>query len=90
MLRALSINSDASGTVSISELSSRLNIHHFGTLMKTGPVGDAQQTEQCVYSIPHDCGRCYISETSRLLVVRIKEHKYNLTQGLLEKTKNPS
>jgi hypothetical protein len=22
-----------------------------GTLMKTGPVGDAQQTKQCVYSI---------------------------------------
>jgi hypothetical protein len=58
-----------------------------GTLMKTGPVRDAQQTKQCVYSIPCDCGRCYFGETSRPLQVRIKEHKYNLTQGLLEKSK---
>jgi hypothetical protein len=55
-----------------------------GTLMKTGPVRYAQQTNQCVSC---DCGRCYISETSRPLEVRIKEHKYNLTKGLLEKSK---
>jgi hypothetical protein len=54
------------------------------TLMKTGPVTDAQQTKQCVYSTPCDCGRCYIGETSRHLEVRIKEHKYNLTQICLE------
>jgi hypothetical protein len=58
-----------------------------GTLLKTGPVRDAQQMKQCVYSIPRDCGRCYISETSRPLKVCIKEHKYNLTRGLLEKSK---
>jgi predicted GIY-YIG superfamily endonuclease len=40
-----------------------------------------------VYNIPCDGGRCYIGETSRPLEVRIKEHKYNLTQGLLEKSK---
>jgi hypothetical protein len=45
-----------------------------GRLTKTGPVRDAQQTKQCVYSIQCDCGRCYIGETSRLLQVRIKEH----------------
>jgi predicted GIY-YIG superfamily endonuclease len=56
-----------------------------GALMKTGPVRDAQQTKQCVYSIPCDCGTYYIGETSRLLEVCIKEHKYNLTQGLLKK-----
>jgi predicted GIY-YIG superfamily endonuclease len=43
--------------------------------------------KQCVYSIPCDCGKCYIGETSRPLEVRIKEHKYNLTQGLLKKSK---
>jgi hypothetical protein len=40
-----------------------------------------------VYSIPYHCGRCYIDETSIPLEVRIKEHKYNLTQGLPEKSK---
>jgi predicted GIY-YIG superfamily endonuclease len=55
--------------------------------MKTGPVRDAQQTKQGVYNIPCDCGRYYIGETSRPLEVRIKEHKYDLTQCLLEKSK---
>jgi hypothetical protein len=54
----------------------------------TGPGRDAQQTKQCVYSIPCDCGRCYIRETSRPLEVRIKEHKNNRTQGLHEKSKS--
>jgi hypothetical protein len=58
-----------------------------GALMKTGLVRDAQQTKQCVYNIPCDCGRCSNSETRRHLDVRIKEHKYNLTQNLLEKSK---
>jgi predicted GIY-YIG superfamily endonuclease len=40
-----------------------------------------------VYNIPCDCGRCYIGATSRPLKVRIKEHKYNLTEGLLENSK---
>jgi hypothetical protein len=42
--------------------------------------------KKCVYSIPCDCGRCYIGETRRPLEVRIKEHKYNLTQDMLEKS----
>jgi hypothetical protein len=60
---------------------------HCVTLMKTGPVRDAQQTKQCVYSIPCDCDRCYIGETSRPSEVCIKEHRHNLTQGLFEKSK---
>jgi hypothetical protein len=55
--------------------------------MKTGPVRDTQQAKHCVYSIPCDCDRGDIGEASRPLEVRIKEHKYNLTQGLLEKSK---
>ncbi|PNF20841.1 hypothetical protein B7P43_G12067 [Cryptotermes secundus] len=53
--------------------------------MKTGPGRDAQQIKQCAYSIPCDCGRCYISETSRPIEVRMEEHNY--TQGLLGKSK---
>jgi hypothetical protein len=55
--------------------------------MKTGLVRDAQQKKQFVYSIPCDCGRCHSNETSRHLEASIKEHKYNLTQGLLDKSK---
>jgi hypothetical protein len=56
-----------------------------GALMKIGPVRDAQQTKQCVCSIPYDCGRCYISETSRPLEALINENKYN--RRLLEISK---
>jgi hypothetical protein len=61
-----------------------------GTLTKTGPVRDAQQTKQCMYSIPCDCGKNYIGETSKPLEVGIKEHKYNLTQSLLKKLNQPN
>jgi predicted GIY-YIG superfamily endonuclease len=42
---------------------------------------------QCIYSIPCECGRSYIGETSRPLAVRLREHRHNLQQGLLEKSK---
>jgi predicted GIY-YIG superfamily endonuclease len=58
-----------------------------GTLMETEPARDAQQKQQSVYSITCDCGRYYIGEISRPLEVRIKGHKYNLTQSLLGKSK---
>jgi hypothetical protein len=58
-----------------------------GTLMKTRRARDAQQTNQCACTVSHVTGRCYIDQTSRPLEVCIKEHKYNLTQGLLEKSK---
>jgi hypothetical protein len=40
-----------------------------------------------VYNIPCDGGIRYIGETSTHLEVCIKEHKYNLTQRLLQKSK---
>jgi hypothetical protein len=40
-----------------------------------------------MYNIPCDCGTCYIDKTSRPLELHIKNGKYNLTQGLLEKSK---
>jgi hypothetical protein len=57
------------------------------SLMTIGLVRDTQQTKQCVYNILCDCGRWYIGETSRPLEVRIKEHKYNLTEVFFEKSK---
>jgi predicted GIY-YIG superfamily endonuclease len=55
--------------------------------MKTRPERDLQQTARCVYSIPCECGRSYIGETGRPLAVRLREHKQNLKEGLLEKSK---
>jgi predicted GIY-YIG superfamily endonuclease len=55
--------------------------------MKTRPERDPQQTAQCIYSIPCESGRSYIGETGRSLAVRLREHRHNLKQGLLEKSK---
>jgi hypothetical protein len=57
------------------------------SLMKTRPVRDPLQIAQCIYSIPCECGRNYIGETGRPLAVRLCEHRHNLQQGLLEKSK---
>jgi hypothetical protein len=55
--------------------------------MKTRPERDAQQTAQCVYSIPCECGRSYIDETGRPLAVLLRESRHNHQQGLLEKSR---
>jgi predicted GIY-YIG superfamily endonuclease len=55
--------------------------------MKTRPEGSPLQTAQCIYSIPCECGRSYIGETGRSLAVRLREHRHNLKEGLLEKSK---
>jgi predicted GIY-YIG superfamily endonuclease len=55
--------------------------------MKTRKERDPQQAAQCVYSIPCECGRSYIGETGRPLAVRLREHKHNFKEGLLEKSK---
>jgi hypothetical protein len=68
-------------------LDTETDIRTIGTLAKTGPVRDAQQTKQCIYNIPRDCCGYYIGETQRPLEVCIKEHQHNLTQDLLEKSK---
>jgi hypothetical protein len=48
---------------------------------------NSQQTATCVYIIPCECGRSYIAETGRPLAVWLHEHKHNLKEGLLEKSK---
>jgi predicted GIY-YIG superfamily endonuclease len=55
--------------------------------MKTRPERDPQQTAQCVYIISCECGRRYIGETGRPLAVRLRGHRHNLKEGLLEKSK---
>jgi hypothetical protein len=55
--------------------------------MKTRSQRDPQQTAQYICGIPCECGRRYIVETSRLLAVRLHEHRHNLQQGLLGKRK---
>jgi hypothetical protein len=42
---------------------------------------------QCIYSIPCECGRSYIGETGRAVAVWLLEHRHNLKEGLLEKSK---
>jgi hypothetical protein len=57
------------------------------SLTKTRPERVLHQVAQCTYSIPHECGKSYIGETDRLLAVWLREHKYNLQQALLKKSK---
>jgi hypothetical protein len=59
-------------------------------IMKTRPDRDLLETRHCIYSIPCEYGRCYIGETGRPLGVRLKEHQYNLKQGLLDKSVGPT
>jgi hypothetical protein len=55
--------------------------------MRTRPERDPQQTAQCIYNIPCECGRSYIGKTGRHLAVPLREHGHNLQQGLSEKSK---
>jgi hypothetical protein len=55
--------------------------------MRTRPERDPQQTAHCVYSIPCECVRSYIDETGIPLAVRLREQRYNLEEGLVEKFK---
>jgi hypothetical protein len=57
------------------------------SFMETRLERDRQQTAQCVYSIPCECGRSYIAETGTPLAMRHREHMHNLKYGLLEKSK---
>jgi hypothetical protein len=57
------------------------------SLIQTRPERDLQQTAHCVNSIPCECGRSYIGETGRTLAVWLLEHRHNLKEGLLEKSK---
>jgi predicted GIY-YIG superfamily endonuclease len=50
-------------------------------------MSDPHLRAHCIYNIPCECGRSYVGETGRPLSVRIGEHKLNLKNGLLDKSK---
>jgi hypothetical protein len=54
--------------------------------MNIRPERELLQMAQCVYSIPCECGGSYIDETDRSLAMRHHEYKWNLKEGLLEKS----
>jgi hypothetical protein len=55
--------------------------------METRPKTDPQQTTECVYTILFECGRSYADKTGRYLALLLCEHRHNLKEGLLEKSK---
>jgi hypothetical protein len=55
--------------------------------MKTSPERDLQQTAQCIYIIPYECGRSYTGKTGRPLAVQLHELRQNLKEDLVEKSK---
>jgi hypothetical protein len=57
------------------------------SLIRTRLERDLRQMAQCVYSIPCECVRSCIGETSRPLAMQLHEHRHNLKEGLLEKSK---
>ena len=55
-------------------------------LIKTKPDNSEQNSKNCIYSIPCECGKQYIGETSRPLNVRKNEHQNYLRKNEIEKS----
>ena len=53
-------------------------------------MGELRDKPLSVSSIPWNCGREYIGETSIPLGVRIMEYKYNIRQGHFDRSKLPA
>ena len=56
-------------------------------LTKTRSPNQTQESKNCIYNIPCDCGKRYIGETCRPLQTRINEHKRNTTNREIDKSK---
>jgi hypothetical protein len=56
-------------------------------LMRAEPARSPHQMENCICSIPCECGRNCIGEMRKWLAVWLWEHGHNLRQGILEKSK---
>jgi len=57
------------------------------TLMRTRPKKFPQETVNCVYTIPCQCGRSYTGEMGRPWAVRLGEQRQNLEEGHLERSR---
>jgi hypothetical protein len=55
------------------------------SLMKTRLERDPNQTAQCIYSIPCECGRSYIGKTGKPLAKGLHVHRHSLKGDLPEK-----
>jgi len=55
------------------------------SLIRTRPIRAPQQTANCVWSIPCECGRSYIGETGRMWEVRIRKHRQNWRGGHMDR-----
>jgi len=56
-------------------------------LTKTKPKNPTNDSRNCVYEIPCECGRKYIGETCRTLQTRVREHKACVKKGETEKSR---
>jgi predicted GIY-YIG superfamily endonuclease len=54
---------------------------------RTRPKRSPQETVNCVYSIPCQCGKSYTGETGRPWAVRLQEHRQNVEEGHLERSR---
>ena len=55
--------------------------------IETGPPDQTQESKNCIYNIPCECGRRYIEATCWLLQTRVNEHKRNTANGEINKSK---
>lgn len=56
-------------------------------LSQTKPINEIQNSKNCIYSVPCECGKHYVGESGRPFAVRLAEHKNYARKGEFEKSK---
>ena len=56
-------------------------------LTETRPPNQTQESKNCIYKIPCECGKRYIGETCRPVQTRVNERKRNTTNREIDKSK---
>ena len=54
--------------------------------MRTRPISASQETANCIYNIPYECGRIYNGETGGRWTARLQEYRKKLEVGHLERS----